>query len=487
MPIFGAVFQWKLWTDAFGSIAEINLVGQRAIIVSSEKAAHDLLVSNGKILSGRPSTVAVKDAQSKYGTSEYLPLMSFNEDHHRQKAIGRLVMTRSQANDNLGYPTSEARRLICRLSQTCNEPSDRWIRLTEEYTSRVMSRLCFGSPEYADKLHGLTWELLTWVSPNGVLPNLINKLDVVPFYLSPWKIMEWYRHRKQQGWFSKLLEDTRSDIRNGRAVPSFLRDHVINFDSYPSEAKTGRTYESDSDASKAIGMMATAGIFTISGPLQNVVRALVCFPEWQKLLQEEADRNIEFPILPEISDIKRLPLLRAFIREVVRWRQAIPSGIPHEAEETLVYKGVVIEKGDVIFAHEYGMSRDPTVYENPYEFNPYRWLTSPEAAEKGMYLTGTPMFGWGRRYCMGHELAQDEIYAFAAHVIWAFNISTPDQDLLQRNLLPNEKIGGHQWPQKRAESLIIMRPGKIRVQFSPRSAAHLQRIRESLPTDTEHW
>lgn len=466
-PIYGAVFHFKNLTDQYGPLTETNLLGQRFLLVSSNKIAEQLLVGLGKSNSGRPCTFAVKDAQSKYGTAEYLPLMSFNTDHHRHKRVGRAWMTGAKSNNHQNHPVIEARRLMLGFLNLHGQSQTQWIRMTEDLTSRTISRIVFGSPVHAMRLHEETWQLLIWVSPNGVLPNLLPILDKIPSWLSPWKQREFQRHQRQQGWYREIYEDLREQTTNGEAPPCFMRDHIL-------QANPNMSYDSEEDAIKAFGMIATAAVFTVSGPIQNVVRALACFPEWQPKLHEEMDVAVPFPQLPDLTDLTKLPLMRAFVRETTRWRQAIPSGIPHETEQDVHYEGKCIPAGTAIFPLEQGINRDPEVYRDPYDFNPMRWL-DPESPNYRAPLTkyptleGTPMFGWGRRYCMGHELAIDEIYLFAMHLIWSFRVVATEPATFEKNLLPGEKKGGHQWPQRSEEALIIMRPEPVKIEFHERS------------------
>ena len=466
-PIYGAVFHFKLLNDRYGPLAETTLFGQRFLLVSSNEIAKELLVDMSRSNSGRPCTFAVKDAQSKFHTSEYLPLMSFNDDHHRHKRHGRAYMTRAKADNHREIPVLAARRLMKKLLAFKGQSQTAWIRLTEELTSRVISQIVFGSAGYADRLHDETWQLLVWVSPNGVLPNLIPFLDNLPEFLSPWKRMEARRHHRQQSWFREIFESIRRGVADGSAPPCFMRDYLT---AGPSQ----RGYADESDFIKAMGMIATAAVFTVSGPIQNVVRALACFPEWQAPLQAELDAAVPFPRCPGLSDLPQLPLLRAFVREVVRWRQTIPSWIPHETEEDVLYRGVRIPAGTAIFPLELGLNRDPEVYADPYTFDPLRWLdpASPNfraPTDRYPSLENTPMFGWGRRYCMGHELATDEILLFAMHLVWSFKVTATHPEVFEKDLLPGEKKGGHQWPSRREEALIIMRPEPVHVEFHPRA------------------
>lgn len=134
-----------------------------------------------------------------------------------------------------------------------------------------------------------------------------------------------------------MFEEGRENFRNGVTAPCFTSDY------FSTGNQKNTTYKDDEDAAKALGTIATIAIFTVSGPMLNVVRALACFPEWQPRLLEEMQSL--GPHIPTLADLPRLPMIRAWIRETTRWRQAIPSGIPHQAEDDVWYKGVLIPKG----------------------------------------------------------------------------------------------------------------------------------------------
>jgi cytochrome P450 len=82
-----------------------------------------------------------------------------------------------------------------------------------------------------------------------------------------------------------------------------------------------------------------AAIDTSIATTISLVKALVCFPEVQKKVQEEVDRVVGRDRLPVSADLPNLPYCRAFVREVMRWREITRIGVPHASSADDVYQG----------------------------------------------------------------------------------------------------------------------------------------------------
>jgi len=70
---------------------------------------------------------------------------------------------------------------------------------------------------------------------------------------------------------------------------------------------------------------------------------MVAFPEVQRRAHAELDTVIRRDRVPTFADAPRLPYISAVIREVLRWRPAIPLGVPHTAHEDDWYEGMFIQ------------------------------------------------------------------------------------------------------------------------------------------------
>ena len=75
---------------------------------------------------------------------------------------------------------------------------------------------------------------------------------------------------------------------------------------------------------------------------------MALFPEVQQRAHEELDRVIGQHRLPNFSDLKDLPYVRAVIMETLRWMPVTPFGVPHAVTSDDYYKGYYIPKGACI-------------------------------------------------------------------------------------------------------------------------------------------
>lgn len=79
--------------------------------------------------------------------------------------------------------------------------------------------------------------------------------------------------------------------------------------------------------------------------------AMACNPAAQKKAQEEIDKLIGDDRLPEYGDRPNLPYVEALYREVMRWRPAVPLGVPHATTQDDIYDGYYIPKGTTVISN----------------------------------------------------------------------------------------------------------------------------------------
>ena len=152
---------------------------------------------------------------------------------------------------------------------------------------------------------------------------------------------------------------------------------------------------------------------------------MLAFPGVQRRAQEELDTVVGRGRLPTFADAPRLPYACAVIKEVLRWRPAVPLGVPHAAREDDWYEGMFIPKGTVCISNAWHCNHDCAVFgEDADQFRPERHLDEQGELLSGpaeTNQTGHVTFGFGRRICVGKELAADSLFINTTRMLWAAN------------------------------------------------------------------
>ncbi|XP_051561410.1 cytochrome P450 2U1-like isoform X2 [Myxocyprinus asiaticus] len=140
-------------------------------------------------------------------------------------------------------------------------------------------------------------------------------------------------------------------------------------------------------------------------------------------VQQEIGGVVGSGRVPSLADKGSLPYTEATIMEVQRMTVVVPLSIPHMASETTEFRGYTIPKGTVIIPNLWSVHRDPTVWENPDDFNPSRFLDEQgKLLRKDCFIP----FGIGRRVCMGEQLAKMELFVMFSSLMQAFTFRLPE-------------------------------------------------------------
>ncbi|TLS30281.1 hypothetical protein PpBr36_02187 [Pyricularia pennisetigena] len=406
------------WSKIYGPIYQMEIFGSVHIWMSSEEIVQDILARRANINSDRPVIVNLPDNRT---SGDYLALSGNNETWKRQRKMCNQLMAASNKHSLHAYPTRERDRF---LSLMANDPSN-YIEWIEQFTARTVSRVCWGTPHRQALLRKTTLGLLETISPAGALPNVVAWLGYLPDKFSPWRKKEHIRHALEAELFSSNLAGVKACMNEGNALPSAARTFLEDMEKKPRESQAEADFHT-SEGSKVVGMMAIAGALTIGSPIQSFLLAMCHYPEWLERMQAEIDINLEGRC-PQWEDREKLPLLRAVVKETMRWRPPVPTGIPHASDKDDVYNGYFIPKGATLHALEWGLTRDESVYPDPETFNPDRWLnpafpTYKEPLTQYPNLNGYSQFGYGRRTCQGIPIVDQDLFLSMGGLAWAFDI-----------------------------------------------------------------
>ncbi|KAL6274023.1 hypothetical protein ACE6H2_024715 [Prunus campanulata] len=113
------------------------------------------------------------------------------------------------------------------------------------------------------------------------------------------------------------------------------------------------------------------------------------------------------------TDYLSLPFTQNVISETLRMANII-NAIWRKALKDVEIKGYLIPQGWCVLASLTSVHMDEENYENPYQFDPWRWEKLEAAVN---YTSSFTPFGGGQRLCPGLELSRLELSIFLHHLV----------------------------------------------------------------------
>lgn len=169
--------------------------------------------------------------------------------------------------------------------------------------------------------------------------------------------------------------------------------------------------------------MITAGMDTTTISAEWAMAELVKNPRVQQKAQEELDRVLGHDRIMTESDFSTLPYLQCVAKEALRLHPPTPLMLPHKASGHVKLGGYDVPKGSIVHVNVWAVARDPSVWRDPHEFRPERFLEE-DVDMKGHDYRLLP-FGAGRRVCPGAQLAINLVTSMLGHLLHHFTWSLP--------------------------------------------------------------
>lgn len=168
-----------------------------------------------------------------------------------------------------------------------------------------------------------------------------------------------------------------------------------------------------------------AGYETTSTALMFAILCLIDNPAAARKLHAEVDafdwkgsNDLAF------SDLAAFPYTRAVIDEAMRLYPPVAPmvGLQREALSDTTLGGYHLPRGEKIWINVMGMHHDPSLWPDPEEFKPERFLDGHEAVANRHPYAYLP-FGVGPRKCIGYKFAMEEAIITLASLSHKVNFS----------------------------------------------------------------
>ncbi|KAI0027904.1 cytochrome P450 [Vararia minispora EC-137] len=412
--------QCMTFGSSIGDVVYINVAGQPTIMINSARAAADLLDRHAAFTSARPRYIIAHELISGK------LFMAFEGHTDRWRRMRRAMhegFRPAAAARYYAMEEEEAARLVLALAGDAQVSTPgAYERHYAHYGSSLTLMITYGrllGDTDADRatvatLDSIAWQFERAMAPGAYLVEFFPVLLALPARFAKWKREALEGHVRTTQFYNGLTDDVKT--RMARPSPH-IRVH--------SDAKhLGLSVD---ETAWTAGAAYSIGSSTQGSMLEWITLILAAHQAVQRRAQTALDAVVGRSRAPRVHDRAQLPYVTAIVRETLRWRPAVPLGVPHVSEEDVWYGGMFIPKGTMYIVNMEACNADTDLYgADATLFNPDRYLD-----EKGQLKPSPPdtkdeghiSYGFGRRSCIGKYVANDALFVATATLLWAFDLS----------------------------------------------------------------
>jgi len=175
-------------------------------------------------------------------------------------------------------------------------------------------------------------------------------------------------------------------------------------------------------------LLLIAGTGNTSKTIAYCLNALAEDPEWTERLREEIG---DFDIASMAAGMTDFPLLKATVMEAERLFPAAPV-LPRMPQDDMDFLGHPLAKGTHCLHLVALMHFDETIYEDPFDFKPQRWLDN----EYPKQAHGT--FGGGSHVCLGINVARLQMPITLAYLLSGYDFKITQGPRVEHYAYPDE-------------------------------------------------
>ncbi|KAH8174467.1 cytochrome p450 domain-containing protein [Sarocladium implicatum] len=438
-PIDQPLKNWDAWAKAAGPVAATKLMGIVPLVVlNTSQAATELFAKRSAWYSNRPSSVSMEMITGAGPGKSRFTLMHDQDDHlralHRilSPSLGSLSAPRYQPVMEL-----ESTQLVYDLLALCQTSSvvstrDVYPLFERTQASNILAlHYSIRVPTVDDPLYREVIEIqkkVTHLAANPNLPDMMPFLRHLPGFLSPWQKEADALFAEQNDLYFRLL-------KAGDDSPGWNATKQARAEA----AKQKTQGLPDIDLAYTLATSIQGGMETSPRQLLWLIVAALSHNNKDFVTRAQAvlDKVVGRERLPSFSDRPQLGYIDAVVHELMRWRPISPGSIPRRADKADEYDGIKIAKNAIVFSNAYAIGRDPDAFDPAHgsleDFIPERWLKDSNMDEhitaQGELRNSLPLpvFGQGRRMCLGKRVAIDGSFMQVAAMLWAFDFEMEDK------------------------------------------------------------
>ncbi|XP_076830836.1 cytochrome P450 2U1 [Brachyhypopomus gauderio] len=410
----------------YGNLYSIFVGSQLVVVLTGYEIIKDALSNNAEVFSDRPDIPLVTILTKRKGIvfAPYGPVWRkqrrFCHATLRSFGLGKLSL---EPCIQSGFDMVKAELL--RRSQEPGGSGVNLAPLISNAVSNVISSITLGQrfdpqdKEFHTQMDHMAHGLELSMNSAAVLINIFPWLYRLPFGV----FAQLRRVEKDMTAFLKKIIARHRATLDPQNPRDFIDMYLVEMLAQGDASGSEESGFSEDYLFFIIGDLFVAGTDTTTNSILWMVLYMCLHPDVQEKVQQEIDAVVGSGRPPSLTDKGTLPYTEATIMEVQRMTVVVPLSIPHMASKTTEFRGYTIPKGTVIIPNLWSVHRDPSVWENPDEFNPSRFLDEQgQLLRKEFFIP----FGIGRRVCMGEQLAKMEVFLMFSSLMQAFTFRLPE-------------------------------------------------------------
>ena len=406
------------WSKKYGPVYKIRLLHQSFIVITGQKALHEMLVKKGVETGGRNMNFRLSYVFQETGIvnnptpdAKWRSLRKISQKHLKQFGDGmsRLEQLIASVGDEM----------LDKFFQTQGAPCDPYQTLLIT-VMKSMSFLLTGQRatdndpiiDLFQKFSNLAEHILTLGNRSVRIYDLFPWLRFLG--LKSWQSVEALRETRQQLW--ERIRQVAKDHPENDSLATLLLSHVSLGDSAgPSKLREG-------DASVTCTNLLFAGIATTTNTAYALINLLAHTPSVQETIYKEGCRVLPDGTLVTLQNKPQMHYTAATILEALRYVTTAPVGVGHRCITDVEISGHFIPKDTRIFTNLWGLHHDPDVWGDPERFRPERFLDNDGhlVPADHIYRKNLLPFGAGTRVCVGESLALARLFIWIARLIQRF-------------------------------------------------------------------
>eukprot|EP00262_Sarcandra_glabra_P011772 TRINITY_DN289_c0_g5_i1.p1 TRINITY_DN289_c0_g5~~TRINITY_DN289_c0_g5_i1.p1 ORF type:complete len:542 (-),score=44.97 TRINITY_DN289_c0_g5_i1:229-1854(-) len=419
---------------AYGPIFKLQLGTKTCIVISSPSMAKEVLRDNDAIFANRDLTAAA--SLISYGGLD-MAFAPYGPDWRLQRKVcAKELLSKTSLDAVYGLRRSEVRESIRYVYTNAEMPINVGDQIFTMMLNLILNVLWGGRLKGEEKIRvgRECREVMRTMSEIMGEPNIsdffpiIAPLDLQGTKRRMRKILLWF-----DGIFVSVLNqrekmDLQDDQRQGKKEESYDFLQLLLRLKNDGNAETPLTL----NHLKALLLDIVAGATeTSTTSIEWAMTEMMQHPQIMRRVQEELEEVVGLNSVVDESHLPKLHYLNAVVKEVHRLHPVLPLLVPRQPSQSCTVGGYTVPQDARVMINVWAIHRDPTVWNDPLEFQPERFLKSMD--EKWDYSGNDYRylpFGSGRRICVGVPMVERILPYALASFVHSFEWCLPEGETL---------------------------------------------------------